>query len=82
MVPTVRERRAVGSLRALAFATAVATCVSGCPPEPQDPPRPETRSCATIADCNAGATCGLLAACVDQRCESARSLEVPCPESP
>jgi hypothetical protein len=78
MAPTVRERRAVG----LVSACALVAWLTGCPPEPQDPPRPDARACSTLADCNAGATCGLLAACVDQRCEAARSLEVPCPAAP
>jgi hypothetical protein len=78
MVPTVRERRA----QVLAGAFALVAGLSGCPPEPQNPPRPDARACTTVADCNAGATCGLLVACVDQRCEAARSLEVPCPAAP
>jgi hypothetical protein len=78
MALTVRERRAVvvGGALALMFG------LTGCPPEPQDPPRSDAPTCTTLADCNAGASCGLLAACVDQRCEAARSLEVPCPAAP
>ncbi len=66
-------------LRRVLAATCAALILAGCPADPEDPPRPDGVACESIADCNAGQTCGRLVACVDQRCEDAQSLEIACP---
>ncbi|NMB74294.1 MAG: hypothetical protein GYA21_04095 [Myxococcales bacterium] len=37
--------------------------------------------CQTIADCNAGKTCGHLIDCVNNQCDSAKMVDVPCPQA-
>lgn len=55
--------------------------VAGCPRDPAVVDRPVAATpCSSAADCNpGGATCGLVRACVDQRCEDEPTRTVHCP---
>ena len=81
MNPSMPTERMSGPKLARSFLAVVlgALILAGCPADPEDPPRPDGTACESIADCNAGQTCGRLVACVDQRCEDAQSLEIACP---
>ena len=58
----------------------VAVALAGCPRSVGTPDPPEDGlPCSTIAECNGGAVCGELSACVDGHCEDGTSLEIPCP---
>jgi hypothetical protein len=54
--------------------------LAGCPPDPSEPVRPDTRACSTDAECapDGGASCGPVVVCIDQRCEAQPSRFVPC----
>jgi hypothetical protein len=53
----------------------------GCPPDPSEPTRPDTRVCDSDDDCasDGGGQCGEISICVDLRCERDPSRFVPCP---
>jgi hypothetical protein len=55
--------------------------LAGCPVSQEVPDRPPGAACSVDADCvPAGEpACGLVAACVDQRCEAEPTVLVPCP---
>lgn len=60
------------SLFLLVFAAA-------CPRETTEPMRPDGRPCVTNENCTPpGAACGLVYACVDERCEEEPSRAEPC----
>jgi hypothetical protein len=56
----------------------LALVLAGCPREPRAPD-PRGEACGNSEDCNGGATCGALRACVEGFCEDQRSLIRPCP---
>jgi hypothetical protein len=59
-------------LATVPFATA-------CPREVTEPMRPDGRPCVIDEDCTPpGASCGLVFACVDERCEEESSRAEPC----
>ncbi len=53
----------------------------GCPPDQHVPDRPPGPACADDSQCipDGGPSCGVLPACVDQRCEAEPTRLVPCP---
>ncbi|MBK8169485.1 MAG: hypothetical protein IPK60_03970 [Sandaracinaceae bacterium] len=54
--------------------------VAGCPRDNAIPDPPsDARACTSVADCNDGRVCGLLAACAAGFCEETQSLDLPCP---
>jgi hypothetical protein len=58
----------------------VALCASGASGCPRELEIPDASgpACSAHAECNAGATCGTLRACVLGHCETDPSLLVPC----
>lgn len=75
-----RRHSAMRALVAVALA-GPALLLGGCPSDTARPDPPPSTPCVTMADCagDAGASCGLLRACVDGYCEADPSLHVPCP---
>lgn len=66
-------------LTRLLFLLTTVLFVTACPREVTEPMRPDGRTCVIDEDCTpAGAACGLVFACVDERCEEDSSRAVPC----
>ncbi|MCB9617254.1 MAG: hypothetical protein H6722_32890 [Sandaracinus sp.] len=60
---------------------ALVVLLTGCPRDTTDPLRPDGDDCVTDDQCTpAGAPCGLVYACVDERCVEEPSRARPCEE--